>query len=227
MFMMNPGANSGVINNYFYTPEPDARDATKKAIEAFESKLQTNTESLEFTRKEVQLLAQALKELNQRTSAIIQLPDGRTMLGGFLSGSPFIAAEYLERALSNYIGKDFPLALLNASNAIVRYEESQKRTSGVAMSTSGDFTLEGKRTLYGIATDSAAKTGNGDLLARFGKKFVEMNESADPSLALTFSFLQLNRPHDAFEVLTNAMTRFPTNELLKQLTVALSGSDAK
>ena len=104
---------STVINNYY---APNSNSVTKDAIETLESKLATATNKIELTVGEVKKLAQALRDLDQRTSGIEKLPDGRTRFGDIVAGTPKALLEVAARAENNYQADDF-------QNALKEYQE--------------------------------------------------------------------------------------------------------
>src|SRR6266566_7263838 len=73
-----------INNNYYGTV---SNSVTRDAFEALEARVATATNKIELTVTEVQKLARALRDLDQRTSDIEKLPDGRTRFGSVISGS--------------------------------------------------------------------------------------------------------------------------------------------
>jgi hypothetical protein len=120
------------------------RSATKNAIDELEKKVNATNEKIELSRNEIALLAKALKDLDQRTSGIEKLPDGRTKLGHFVSGQPRIVIEEHDAAVKYFRQNDYEKALLHSQNAIKSYEETEKIQ--FSMSTGG-LTNEGISTI--------------------------------------------------------------------------------
>jgi hypothetical protein len=78
------------VNNYY---GPISNTVTREAFELLESKVANATNTIELTGAEVRKLAQALRDLDQRTSDIEKLPDGRTKFGSYVAGEPKVVIE--------------------------------------------------------------------------------------------------------------------------------------
>jgi hypothetical protein len=85
------------VNNYY---APVTNSLTREAFESLETALSTATNKLELTAQQVRLPAQALKDLDQRTSGIKKLPDGRTQFGTTISGEPTVVIEAFNAAVA-------------------------------------------------------------------------------------------------------------------------------
>ena len=114
------GAGPGTIN---YNPPVTA---TKEAIQELENRLDQTDTKIELTRKEIKLLADALRDLDQRTSGIEKLPDGRTKFGDFVSGEPSIVIQEHNTAVSDFQNNNFEKAFEHSQNAIKAFEETKK-----------------------------------------------------------------------------------------------------
>ena len=120
--------NTGVVMlqstgtvNYYTTSDPTLR----LAIEALEFRLRTNSETVELTRKDVRLLAEALRELDNRTKGFERLPDGRAKLGDHIVGQQTFVTSDLALALNQLATNRNPqAAYAHFSNAISRWERS-------------------------------------------------------------------------------------------------------
>ena len=66
-----------------------------------------------------------LSELNNKTSGITQLPDGRLRLGRQLSGMPTVVLGSHEAARQAFKSHDYASALAHSQQAIKAYEETQ------------------------------------------------------------------------------------------------------
>jgi len=118
---------------------------TKDAIAALEEKLKGTSSAIELTRGEVKLLARALTDLDQRTSGITKLPDGRTAMGGFVGGEPRIVIEEHEAAVQAVNKKDYVTALEHSKKAIEAYEEAAKLPRAAS---TGDLLPEARGKVY-------------------------------------------------------------------------------
>jgi hypothetical protein len=87
-------APGGTFNYY---SAPISNSVTREAFESFQSivsnAISDATNRVELTAKQVNLLAQALRDLDQRTSGIQKLPDGTTQMGMTISGEPTVVIE--------------------------------------------------------------------------------------------------------------------------------------
>jgi len=169
---------STVINNYY---APNSNSVTKEAIEALESKLATATNKIEFTVGEVQKLAQALRDLDQRTSAIEKLPDGRTRFGDIVAGTPKALLEVADRAKKYYSAGDF-------QNALKEYQEVLKFFDAVpsdSYSIHDSLPPETKALYYRLAGSCAAKLNNLNTALEYAKKSDELQPGLRSKMLLT------------------------------------------
>lgn len=126
---------------------------TKEAIAALEEKLKGTANAIELTRGEVKLLARALTDLDQRTSAISKLPDGRTMMGGFIGGEPRVTIEEHQAATKAFNEKDYGSAYSHSKQAIQTYEATKKVQRAAS---TGDLVPEFVGKLYFLGSILAA-----------------------------------------------------------------------
>lgn len=121
----NPAFFAGNINNpqaplysastYIYYGVPLPNSVTRDAFESFENSVSNSisntTGKIEFTAQQVQLLAQALKDLDQRTSAIRKMPDGTSQFGSVVAGQPTVVIEAYKDAVVSYTNNSMRAAL--------------------------------------------------------------------------------------------------------------------
>lgn len=158
------------------------------------------------------VLAAAIKAVDQRTSGIEKLPDGRTKMGPVISGSPSILFAQLEAAHSHFVSSNYASAFAEVTNAIFAYESSER--SDVSMVTGGNLTPEGVRMMYGMAAESAGILKNFDLALKFGQKLSQIDDSPDVRLFVIGQLLNLTRTNDAVSQLTNSIAKYPNDTRL-------------
>lgn len=129
---------------------------TKEAIAALEEKLKGTNTAVELTRSEVKLLARALTDLDQRTSGITKLPDGRTAMGGWVGGEPRIVMEEHDAAVQDFNKKEFSSAFEHSKKAISAYEETAKIPRSAS---TGDLTPDSVGKIYYLGAILAATNG--------------------------------------------------------------------
>ena len=159
------------VNNYY---GPISNTVTREAFELLESKVVSATNTIELTGAELRKLAQALRDLDQRTSDIEKLPDGRTKFGEYISGKPKVVIQAFNAAIQSYTNADYAAALKQAQQGIEAFET----TKGGLIQTGGGITKEGKAMLYGLAAESAWKMGNNLLANGYAEKSAKTNPTA-------------------------------------------------
>jgi len=171
--LYNPQAPLNAQNstfNYYFTPLTNT--VTRDAFESFEgivsNAMSNTTEKIVLTSKQVQLLAEALRDLDQRTSGIEKLPDGRTKMGSFVAGKPTVAIESFKAGFQDYTNKEFRTALEHFQKCISVIESSV--VTDVSISAGGDFTPEGKAMVYWYSGVCAQMLGSNYLANEFAKK---------------------------------------------------------
>jgi tetratricopeptide (TPR) repeat protein len=140
---------------------------TKEAIAALEEKLKGTNTAIELTRSEVKLLARALTDLDQRTSGITKLPDGRTSMGGFIGGEPRIVMEEHEAATQAFNKKEYSTALEHSKKAIGAYEDAAKIPRAAS---TGDLTPDSLGKIYFLGAILAATNRQLDTALMWIKK---------------------------------------------------------
>jgi tetratricopeptide (TPR) repeat protein len=227
------GLNQGMViaplgTNFvfnFYGTLPST--VTKEAFEALEKKLSNATNTIELTRADVRLLARALRDLDERTSGIEKLPDGRTMLGGVVAGTPTVVVEAFNAGQHCYTNGDFAGALEHFTNAVAAMESAEVKTGKSYIGLGGRMEPKDKALLFSRVAHSAQEFGKEALANEFAKKAVQMSPSAQNQalLASTLHNLALEclargDLASALENSTNAITHWfasakasPTNSL--------------
>ena len=190
------------------------KTATKDAVDELEKKVNATYEKIELSRNEIALLAKALKDLDQRTSGIEKLPDGRTKLGHFVSGQPRIVIEEHDAAVKYFRQNDYEKALLHSKNAIKSYEETEKVQ--FSMSTGG-LTNEGISTIYRLAALSAQKLHKNDLAYQYGKKALDAQSSAQNKALISTTLANLGRFREAIDYIDQALKENPKNADFQRL----------
>ena len=98
---------------------------TSKAIKALENRVSDTDCKIELTHGEVELLANALKELDSRTAGMEKLPDGRTKYSSVVGGSSIEVQRGITETLNLYNSGDYSNALSRIQRAIKLYEETE------------------------------------------------------------------------------------------------------
>jgi len=195
-------------------PEKLPRSTTGKTIEEFETKLKQAEEKIELSKKDIEALTNALKDLDQRTSGIKQLPDGRTQIGYMISGEPIIVLKHYSSAVSFYKGRDFENAFIHSQKAINALEETNKieRTMEV-----GQLTPEFIATLYRLGGVTAQELSKNDIASAYAKKALEIVNSPINKAFLSTTLANLNKYEEALKYIEEASEKEPQNEYYKKL----------
>lgn len=164
-------ASGGPVNitQYFtYNNGTNAADnSVKDLITALEAKTQTNSTDIQITRSEVQTITKLLTKLDERTSDMERLPDGRTRFGGSISGQPIVVVKALDQGFEAYLRKDFQTlfsvtevgiaALEGSLRPNIFYEETRINPNGIAA-------------LYYLGSSGASRQGKHILALKYAEK---------------------------------------------------------
>jgi len=184
---------------------------TKEAIAALEEKLKGTSATIELTRNEVKLLAHALTDLDQRTSAIKKLPDGRTLMGGWVGGEPTITLQEHNAAGQAFQKKDFSTALEHSKKAVESYEETKKVQ--VAAST-GDLTPDSVGKMYFLAAALAGNANELDLALTWIKKADAANPTPEYKGYEVTLLSDLGKKEEALTLLEEGLKASPDSAAL-------------
>lgn len=112
-----------------------------------------------------------LKELAERTSEVVRLPDGRTKFGNIITGVPSVLKEEFEKGISAYQKKDNPVAFKHFSECISIFEETEK-TKGKVTMTSGGATPDSVANIYALGAEVCQRLDKHDLALQHAQKAV-------------------------------------------------------
>ncbi len=184
---------------------------TRKAIDALETKLNGASADIELTKNEVRLLASALRDLDQRTSGIKKLPDGRTSLGGFVGGEPTITLEEHQAAVESFQKKDFVTALEHSRKAIESYEAANRFPTGAS---TGGLTPEGIGKLYYLGAILAATARQFDSALDWIKKADAASPQPEYKAVEVGVLSEAGKKDEARALLEEALKTAPNNAAL-------------
>lgn len=186
---------------------PDTQ--TKDAIRALENKLEGTSRDVTWTRNEIRLLTEALRDLDQRTSGIKKLPDGRTRLGdAVITGFPSITVGEHNVAAGFLRKGDFKSAFEHSTLAIRAHEASQTN----AAVKGGDLLPEGLAKVYHAGAVSAYNLQHYDLAYLWAKKAQDTEGNDERCHLLAATLFQLGKNVEALKVLDEVLRRNPNDE---------------
>ena len=135
-----------------------------------------------------------ISDLDQKTSDIERLPDGRTKFGGVITGSPKVILDALTAGIQSLTNKDVSTALIYFQRAISAFEATT--TSGVMIDTSKSLTPTGKSALYWYAGVSAQALGSNNVANEYAEKADK--ECSTPQTKLLLVTTLANQGLDSF-----------------------------
>lgn len=153
-----------------------------------------------------QMESSKLTNIEERTSDIERLPDGRTMFGGVLAGSPKIVLESVQAGILCVSNRNLLGALHNFQRAVTAYESTSP--SGVMIDTSKSLTPDGKRMIYLDAAIAAGALGSNDMANEYAKKADNIAPSWQTKLVLAVSLSQLAVTAYRTNAITNSFKLF-------------------
>jgi tetratricopeptide (TPR) repeat protein len=183
---------------------PESR--THEAIAALEEKLQETGQELQLQRSDIELLTEALRDLDQRTSGIERLPDGRTKIGDLVTGQPVALLEEHDAAIAAYTQGKYEEALGHSKAAIAMLEAS--RRTDVSMSTGSLPPVDESKIFYvaGLSAQRLHQTGQA---LEWAQKAVELSRSAETLGLLVSALANAGRRAEATTTLSEALASFP------------------
>jgi tetratricopeptide (TPR) repeat protein len=211
------GVQGTTIINQYAAPE----SPTREAIAALERKLEDAGRQLELQRSDIQLLMQALKDLDERTSGMEKLPDGRTRFGNIVSGAPTVVLEAHAAAVALYGHGQYEKALRQSRVAITALEGSE--VEGVAM-WSGSLAGEDRAKIYRVAGLSAQRMGLVEEALAWAQKAVALSRSPETLSLLVAALANDGRRDEAIGTLAEAVASFPDAPALLSVQRQLLGA---
>ena len=196
---------SNVILNVTYGNLPST--VTREAFEALEQKLTNATSTIELTRADVRLLARALRDLDERTSGIEKLPDGRTMLGNVVAGTPKAVVEAWNAGWHRYTNGDFVGALEHFTNAVAVMRSAEVKAGTNYIGLGGRIMPEGEALLFRLAAECAQHLGQVVLANEFAEMAVKISPDADNQALLATTLHNLGRDSFARGDLASALEK--------------------
>lgn len=188
--------------------------ATKEAIEALETSIKNASQDIMLTRNDVRLLANALKDLDQRTAGVEKLRDGRTKIGDIVSGYPRVVADLHGTAFGEYGNANYEASLGYSQKAINAYETSKDKGS-VLESGKLDETSVGS--IYALGAQSAQRLGKHELALAWARKAVEAHPTPEYRIFLSVCLFNLRIYEEAKTLAEQALKEDSTNQNIRAM----------
>lgn len=196
-----------------------------KSIQELENKLNNTNDKVELTKKELSLLSLALKDLDEKTSGIEKLPDGRTKIGMFIAGRPYKMINEALEASKLYTSSDLTNSLLHSQRAIKLYEDSQSMKDKNSLAE--ELIPEFRRKVYFLAALAAYRLGKNDLASDYARKSVEAESVAVNNALLAVTLHNINKPEEASKYIEVALKIEPTNADYIEFKKAIQDAEEK
>jgi tetratricopeptide (TPR) repeat protein len=193
--------------------------ATREAIDLLKRKSEKTDETINLTRNEILLLSKALQDLDQRTSGLHKLPDGRTQFGHLISGEPRIVLQEIEAAQRLFKAGDYNQAFEYAQRAIKAYEDTKQLQTEFR---TGDLTPEAIATLYGMGALTAQKLQKHELAFQYATQVVENQSTPVAQELLATTLANIGKVDEAMVAINKAVEAQPNNKDLLQLRDQIS-----
>jgi hypothetical protein len=174
------------------------------------NQIETETKKLQDNANQIPYSSNRLADLG-----IERLPDGRTKVGGMVTGKPTVVIDAFTEGFQVYTNQDFSNAFAIFRRGIDALEAT--RLAGIVMSMGGDITPEGKGALYALTADCAMRIHSNSLAIDYAQKSVAASPNIENKILLTYAFgnsgLQKFRADDlagAFPFFQMAISNFET-----------------
>ena len=188
--------------------------ATRDAVDSLKKKAADTDTAIELTQKELLLLSRALQDLDQRTSSLQKLPDGRTLVGDFISGTPTIVLEEHEKARRLFTAGDSSAALEYSQKAIKAYEDTKQVPH---VMSSGDLSPENAGKVYMLGASIAQRLQRDELALEYATKAVETQPSAEHQAILATALFNVGKVDEAIAAINKVVDAEPNNQNYRQL----------
>jgi tetratricopeptide (TPR) repeat protein len=222
--------NSGAITvtgntrdmNIVYQVSEDSM--AKEAIKELDKRIAETDGKVDMTRKELALITQVLKDLEQKTSGIQRLPDGRTLVGKIVSGDPIVIIKEQNAAIQASDAKNFEESLKHSQVAIEAYEQTKEvlRTVQAAM-TVGDLGNENVAKLYWLATLTAQQMHKNDIAFNYAEKMIQANPAPLNKALYATTLFNLGKRQEALDIVREAATAEPNNPKITEIKNKIAG----
>jgi tetratricopeptide (TPR) repeat protein len=193
--------------------------ATRHAIESLKKKAEDTDTVIKLTRKEILLLSRALQDLDQRTSGLQKLPDGRTLFGHLISGNPTIVIQEHEAARTRFAAGDYKAALEYSQRAIKSYEDTKQVPATIS---TGDLTPETVGKLYQLGAVIAQRLQKNELANEYAAKADEVHPSPERQAILATTLFNIGKIDEAIATISKAVEAEPSNEEYRRLKDEMS-----
>ncbi len=141
-----------------------------------------------------------LKELGERTSEVVRLPDGRTKFGNIITGKPSALQDKLDAGLAAYRQKNYSAAHDEFVACVSLYETSKDQQGDVAM-ISGGVNVDAIATACALAAETAQRTGKNDVALEYARKSVDLAPTPERQAMLALCLFKSGEAEEANKML--------------------------
>ncbi len=214
----NPMVFTGTVHQNFIIPTPASPTGVITKLLKDKTKDKEQDDKIVLNRNDIDKLIKALEDLDQRTSGIKRLPDGRSKIGEIISGTPSIAIESHNKAIEFLRKKDFSTAFQHSKHAIEAYETSQQVISSmptkISISTPNRSTIA---KLYYVGARSANRVKEHTLALKWADKANKTESNLERLSLYGIALFNLNEQDKALEIINDGLKKYPDNQDLTSL----------
>jgi len=212
---------AGPAQNITINQYPASESPTRNAIKALEARLDAAGQELTLQRSDIESIAQALKDLDERTSGIEKLPDGRTRIGNIVTGTPSVVLDEHAAAVELYEAGQYQDALRHSEAAIAALEVA---TPPDMLMASGTLSPGNQAKIYYLAALAAQRLHLNDRALAWAEKAASLSRGAQTLGLYAAALANVGRRTDAVEVVTSALREFPGDPALTYVESQLGGT---
>ena len=213
---------SNMMQSFTYNISVGPAKDNAEAIDGILNRLSTTETNLAGTRQAVEALAKVVKDIDERTSAMVLLPDGRSKYFDVIAGDATLQYAEYQIAWTNTAAQNWCEGLKHSEAAIRMYEDSKKMGEG---SDRGNYTPdEFASTLYFMASCNAqplfhqtVNTKYAELAYQYGKESSRLARTADHVAAEAVGLYQLLRWEEATNKISQAVSLDPNNSQVAEI----------
>lgn len=160
----------------------------KNWVSNIASKVELTSGEVSLTKKDILALTELLTKLDERTSDIHRLPDGRTSLGGQIAigGASYLEKEFLSAATA-FMNKNYYLCFTHSQKAISILESEP--TGWVGGFEIISLPLKSKSAIYRLGSGAAFMVGSNDLMTIYAQQAVDLDSIPENTALLLHSLV--------------------------------------
>jgi len=172
-----------------------------------------STVNLNIFPSETEKTIEAPEDLDQHTSGIEKLPDGRARIGNFITGSPTFVLDEHNAADISRREKDFAKAFEHSKRAIQAYEESEQEVMKMKarITVGGNLNKSAVAKIYYLGALIAHQLKKNEQAYQWAEEANSIESNSKRVAFLAVTLFNLKRKTDALQIIDKGLIQDPNN----------------